>query len=390
MAPFHGARFASPPSDFALKLLETRIMLKPAIAIRLILVAVFLSSLGCNGAPPEGSRRNSVASRESRSAQKPLDEASAPEKNSDSAPKPSPEPPPSTEPQPSRESPNGSQPRASGGESPVERNPGLPAPPLEAPLGSTGSRTQEPSEGAKPELTSPPNRLDENPVEPPSTVDRLVHGQHDFPFEIPEGWKRLSEREEIWIDPANQRVVVSGRICLRQGMLEMFACPRATKEHESIVATYPVSSFVHQALLLVGAEPGQPVQWEPEYHPARGPKVSIEVWYHDPQKQMIKVPAREMVRRVSDKSPLEIDWVFGGSRFVKDIDGQEYYAGNAGELICVSNFSSATIDLPIPSTDREGDLLFEANPDKIPALDTPVLLVLKPEIKSAEPQRTDK
>jgi hypothetical protein len=206
--------------------------------------------------------------------------------------------------------------------------------------------------------------------------------ERKFPFQIPANWKRLSEKEEIWIDNQEKLVIVSGRICLTRGLLEMFACPKGMKEHESVVATYSIAMYVHQALLLIGANPGKTVQWEPEYKPAEGPKVQVECWYYDEKNELVKRNAKEMVKLVSDGSPLKIDWVFGGSKFIVDPDGRELYAANGGELICLSNFSSAMIDLPISSTAEAGGLLFEANSEKIPPLDTPVLLVLKPEIPS--------
>jgi hypothetical protein len=48
------------------------------------------------------------------------------------------------------------------------------------------------------------------------------------------------------------------------------------------------------------------------------------------------------------------------------------------------------IDLPIPSTAEAGGLLFEANPDQVPPLNTPVLLVLKAQTAQAEPEAVDK
>jgi len=207
--------------------------------------------------------------------------------------------------------------------------------------------------------------------------------ERKFPFEIPANWKRLSEQEEIWIDNQEKLVIVSGRICLTRGLLEMFACPKGMKEHESVVATYPLAMYVHQALLLIGVNPGRTVQWEPEYKPAEGPKIQVECWYYNEKNELVKQNAKEMVKLVSDGSPLKIDWVFGGSKFIVDPDGRELYAANGGELICLSNFSSAMIDLPIPSTAEAGGLLFEANTEKIPPLDTPVLLVLKPEVPPA-------
>lgn len=207
--------------------------------------------------------------------------------------------------------------------------------------------------------------------------------ERKFPFALQATWKRLSEKEEIWIDQQQKHVIVSGRICLTKGVLEMFACPKGMKEHESVVATYPLAMYVHQALLLIGANPGRTVQWEPEYKPAEGPKIQVECWFYNEKNELVIRNAKDMVRQVSDGSPLKIDWVFGGSKFLVDPDGRELYAANGGELICVSNFSSAMIDLPIPSTAEAGGLLFEANTEMIPPLDTPVLLVLKPEFPPA-------
>jgi hypothetical protein len=71
---------------------------------------------------------------------------------------------------------------------------------------------------------------------------------------------RLTKDYPIWIDSQRKLVLVDGVICLREGLLEMFACPRGTKEHESIVAVDCKAQYVHAALLAVGAMPGQPVQ----------------------------------------------------------------------------------------------------------------------------------
>ena len=49
--------------------------------------------------------------------------------------------------------------------------------------------------------------------------------------------------------------MVGGKICLRQGLLEMFACPEGTKEHESIVSVNAKAQTVHTALLAVGLAP---------------------------------------------------------------------------------------------------------------------------------------
>jgi hypothetical protein len=207
-------------------------------------------------------------------------------------------------------------------------------------------------------------------------------------FEIPETWKRLGEKNPIWIDRQQHLVIVGGQICLTRGLLEMFACPRRTREHESIVSVHVPSRIVHAALLAVGAKPGSPVQFDPEYKPASGPKVDIRVRWMDDGKS-VERRAQEMMRQVSNKEPMKDEFVFGGSlRWKDESTGTEYYSADGGELVCVSNFGNATIDLPVPSTAANAGLLFEADPDKIPPLGTPVLLILRPEV-AAGGEKTD-
>jgi len=76
----------------------------------------------------------------------------------------------------------------------------------------------------------------------------------------PKGAKRLSPDFDAWIDPKEKAVLIDGQISLREGMLEMFACTRNTKEHESVVSANTKAYLVHAALLRLGAEPGTPVQ----------------------------------------------------------------------------------------------------------------------------------
>ncbi len=84
--------------------------------------------------------------------------------------------------------------------------------------------------------------------------------------------KRLMADYDVWIDPGNKRVVLVGGVCLREGQLEMLACGKGTKEHESILAVDTNAFEVHAGLLAVGAQAGTPVQFQPAYKPATGPK----------------------------------------------------------------------------------------------------------------------
>ena len=188
---------------------------------------------------------------------------------------------------------------------------------------------------------------------------------------------RLSPTEEIWVDAKQKRVVVGGTVCLREGFLEMFACPKGTKEHESVISVNAKAFQVHTALLAIGARVGNPVRYEPAYRAATGSIVRIEVVWHDEAGKVFRRDARQMVRDGKTKKPMQLDWVFAGSGFWEDTKtGEKFYQAEGGELVCVSNFPTATLDLPVESSRDNASLLYEAATEQIPARGTPVLLVL--------------
>ena len=171
--------------------------------------------------------------------------------------------------------------------------------------------------------------------------------------------------------------MVGGVIALDRGMIEVFACPSHTKEHEAVVAVNVPSRLVHTALLAIGLEPGRPVSFDPEYSAAQGPPVDVTVRWQDEDGQPRRRPAREMIRSATTKEQLAADWVFAGSVLWRDpSDGQEYYQADGGDLICVSNFPTATLDLPLQSSPDNDSLMYEVFEGRVPARGTVVELVL--------------
>lgn len=197
----------------------------------------------------------------------------------------------------------------------------------------------------------------------------------------PQGAQRLAPPSRAWKDLKRKLVIVDGEVCLRKGVLEMFACPRNSKEHESIVTVDAMPSLVHQALVDVGAKAGSPVSFEPEYKPASGTPIKIMVAYVDEEGQRRAEPAQEWIKNSKTGKPMEHGWVFAGSFTRKGNDGKTHYMGNEGDFICVSNFPTATLDVPIKSSQQNNFLLFECRTEAIPKLKTKVRLVLIPQLK---------
>ena len=81
----------------------------------------------------------------------------------------------------------------------------------------------------------------------------------------------------------------------------------------------------------------------------------------------------------SQPKQMEADWIFAGSSFYTDeATGQKYYRAEDGDLICVANFGTATLDINTRSTDGNEDLLYEAWTERVPAVGTEVLIELIP------------
>lgn len=208
----------------------------------------------------------------------------------------------------------------------------------------------------------------------------------------PKGLVRLDPVEPVWIDKKRNRVVMVGKVCLRQGPLEMFACPTGShKEHESIL-TVPVRPYtVHVGLLAVGAEPGNPAHWVPKFEPARGTTIVVTVFWTDEQGKRQRARAQDWIRQYNTEKVMDQTWVFGGSQLVKDEQtGKPSYLADYGEFICVSNFPGAMLDVPAESSDKAGDLLFDAFTEHIPPLGTKVTLVLTPKVGKGEKAKGDK
>jgi hypothetical protein len=85
---------------------------------------------------------------------------------------------------------------------------------------------------------------------------------------------------------------------------------------------------------------------------------------------------------------LDVGWVFAGSGFYTDRQtGEKFYQAEGGDLICVANFSTATIDLAVLSSAENAELLYEAYTERIPPVGTPVTIELVPVFEKQPPEK---
>lgn len=202
-----------------------------------------------------------------------------------------------------------------------------------------------------------------------------------FPDPPLPGLKRLAPNAQVWIDLPNKQLVLKGEVVLRRGPLELFACLKNSKEHEAVVSIETKAYVVHAGLLACGAVTGNPAKFVPEYIPARGTEVEVLVEWIDAAGKKQKVDARQWIKNAKTGKAMESPWVFGGSGFwVDPADNSRHYQAEDGDLICISNFPSAMLDVPVESSNANASLLFEAFTANIPADKTKVLVYLKPKL----------
>ncbi|MDO4586987.1 MAG: YdjY domain-containing protein [Planctomycetia bacterium] len=195
--------------------------------------------------------------------------------------------------------------------------------------------------------------------------------------ENPETLKRLDPQEPIWVSSDRSQVVLIGKVCLREGLLELFACRTKSKEHESIVAIDVKPYLIHAALLVIGAKQGTPAKFDPVFVPPSGESIEIQLFWKDKKGEIQSARAQDLIREVKSKEPMKSDWVFTGGLIGQNSKGQKYYLADiSGEIIGVSNFPGSVMDVPFESSTNNEELYYEPNTDFIPEIGTEITLIL--------------
>jgi hypothetical protein len=200
--------------------------------------------------------------------------------------------------------------------------------------------------------------------------------------------KRLDPEAPLWIDPKQKQVVFQGEVCKADYPLEFFCTTTyPDRAYESVVVTDVKPWMVHGALRAAGAVEGHPTQFTPNLVAATGTEIAIDLHWKDKAGTLHSARAQDWIRNTRTKKPLDVNWVFGGSRFQVDQQtGQKHYLADDGDFICVLNSPDGMLDLPIESASALEARLFESNLENLPPSGTALTLVLRP----LEPKKSDK
>jgi hypothetical protein len=210
----------------------------------------------------------------------------------------------------------------------------------------------------------------------------------------------------ILLDLQERCVDVESVVCLKEGTLELVACTKGSKEHESIVAIGAKPIHVHTALLLLGAESGNPARRqmvddaEPRWiHlPPRGDPVAVSLVCADLEGKLVERPISEFITRTTGNSErwlgeeeagkgrkFQTDtFLFAGSQLRGEGEGPRRYLSDlSGNVISLATFGDELLCLPGVYGHENGALMWKVDSTHLPAVGTQITLRLRPQIKPA-------
>jgi hypothetical protein len=186
----------------------------------------------------------------------------------------------------------------------------------------------------------------------------------------------------VAINWTRRQVELSGRIALREGMLELFACAHgadgSAKTHESIVLLEGRPLHIFQALGLIGLQPGHPPQWDPSTNkviPATGQRLELRVeWLDDGRPRQADVSEWMQPGNEPNKPLGPLPWVFAGSQARPD---GSILADEDGTVATVVDFDGSIISLAAAHSSSDAELWVAARPGSVPQLNAPVTLIVR-------------
>jgi hypothetical protein len=211
------------------------------------------------------------------------------------------------------------------------------------------------------------------------------------------------------IDFERRCVDLEATVCLDEGLLELVACTKGSKEHESIVAVAARPMHIHTALLLLGAKNGNPEMrkqvGEEEKRwvdiPPRGDPIAVFLVTTNKDGKAIERPISDFIVRSSERVD-EVDgaiiiapkqtsehangrearfphtFLFAGSHLRdKGAGPRQYLADLSGNVISIATFGDELLCLPFHQTRDNGALMWRVKPESLPKAGTKVTLRLR-------------
>jgi hypothetical protein len=189
----------------------------------------------------------------------------------------------------------------------------------------------------------------------------------------------------IHFDSKTREIRFPASVNMNKDLLEFLIVHKNGKVHESLLKTEISATDLNVAFTLLRYKPSAELYAEPSSaddptakFPAvpedvrKAARIHIEVEWKDGE-NLRKVPINEWVQHASTGSTMPSGpWVYGGSEIV---DGK-FQAETTGDIAAIYLSRSALINFP--GKDNQDDTVWFVYPKRVPALDSPVTVIISP------------
>jgi hypothetical protein len=223
-------------------------------------------------------------------------------------------------------------------------------------------------------------------VTPALIASGLYAQKASHPVEAPKQVERITDHlyrlGKVMIDTQAHTATCSGVINMHEGAIEYLAVAPGGKLHESLLRLDIQPIHLQLALLMLNLEPENVLRYQGDARTPRGAPVRIRVAWRDSLGEQHSVPAEAlMVEMPGEKPSAPHNWVFTGSRILKEIG---FEADAEKSLIAVWHDPAAILDNPSPA----GALNVYAVAKKCPRTNTQVELEISAADASPSPPKS--
>jgi len=177
---------------------------------------------------------------------------------------------------------------------------------------------------------------------------------------------------KVDLDLNKKTVTIYGKVNMSAGVIELLACTKYGKVHESVLTMDVEPIHLQTALILLGLEFGGGLRYQGDPLTPKGDRVQIWIeWTAGGEVKRHR--AEDLVyNRVKQAAMEHTDWVFSGSRMKNGV----FISQGTGTLITTYHDPDTILDNPLP--EGGDDTVYIANSQIVPPKGTEVKMTIMP------------
>jgi hypothetical protein len=188
--------------------------------------------------------------------------------------------------------------------------------------------------------------------------------------------KKISKNEyaigAVRLNKQTRELRMPGVVNMDSGIVELLACVKGGKVHESVLVIDIIPHHLQVALLLLGLEYHGDLEYQGDPRQPKGD--SVEVWVEWKSKgKVVRKRGEDLIYDIPKKRSMpHTPWVFTGSRVINGV----FQADVQKSIITTYHDPYTIIDNPLP--EGGDDTVYEVNESIVPPRGTKVVLIIKP------------